>query len=79
MLKLLGIVVLGLLLFSPAYSATKTKLTIKEVRDMGFELTHVGSRDKAFYLIFEKDKEIYSCAGTNNTGYRCWHLTDGKK
>ena len=78
MKKLLGIVVLGLLLSGNTQSATKEKITIKELRDKGYQLTHTGNRQNAFYLIFQRESEIYSCAGNNSNGYECWHLTDGK-
>ena len=78
MKKLLGIVVLGLLMSGNVESATKEKITIKELVDKGYQLTHTANRKNALYLIFQKDSKIYSCAGNNSMGYDCWHLTDGK-
>ena len=76
---ILGIIFLGLIICGNAQTATKEKITIKELMDQGYKLTHTGARDRAFYLIFQKDKKIYSCAGQNSNGYDCYHLTDGKK
>ena len=77
MKKLLGIVVLGLLLVANAYPAKKVNITIKELVDNGYKLTHTESRNNYLYLIFENGVDIYSCAGSHSSGFGCVHLTDG--
>ena len=62
----------------PEEIKAKEKITIKELVDKGYQLTHTANRKNALYLIFQKDSKIYSCAGNNSMGYDCWHLTDGK-
>ena len=79
MKKILSILILSMFILSPVQSSTKTKLTVKDIRDKGFQLTHVSARDDYVYLIFQKGNEIYSCSGSNSSGYRCFHLTDGKR
>ena len=80
-MKILFIILIFLLnvfLLFPAQSSTKTKITIKELMQGGYELTHVSASDNRIYYIFVKDKEIYSCSGKNSSGLKCFHLTDGK-
>jgi len=78
MKKLLGIVVLGLLLSSNAYAVKIVSITIKELVDKGYKLTHTDNRDGYGVLYFENGSDIYSCTGKDSTGYTCAHLTDGR-
>ena len=81
MKKLLGILVLSLILTSNAFSGSKTKLTIKQIVEKGFKLTHVTNEGRSAFsktvLIFQKDLEIFMCeiyAATKP--HPCYNLTD---
>ena len=80
MKKLLGILVLGLLWCSVAFSVSKTDFTIKQIVEMGFKLTHVTnegrSGDSKTVLVFEKGKEIYICDFYDAKDIKCYNLTD---
>ena len=78
MKKLLGIIVLGLLLSGNAFSASKTKLTIKQIVDKGFKLTHVTNEGRSGFsktvLIFQKDLEIFMCDFFADYKIKCYEL-----
>ena len=80
MKKLLGILVLGLLvLSSSAYSRTKVRITIADLKDQGYKLTHAFRAENAIYFIFENENHIYECNRVVGTkAIKCYHLTDGK-
>ena len=80
MKKLLGIVVLGLFVLSNfAYSRTKAPVSISDLKDEGYKLTHSFRSGGIIYFIFENENHVYECvreAGYNSI--KCYHLTDGK-
>jgi len=79
MKKILGIVLVGIFLCGNAFATKRVNITIKELVDNGYKLTHTDSRGDYLYLIFENGNDIYSCAGTHSGGFSCVHLTDGTK
>ena len=78
--KLLGILVLSLILSSNAFSASKTNLTIKQIVDMGFKLTHVTNEGRSSFsktvLIFQKDLKIFMCGFYSEKKIICYDLTE---
>jgi hypothetical protein len=72
--------VLGLLVLSNfAYARTKVSVSIAELKDAGFKLTHAFRAENFIYFILEKDNHIYECnREAGNKTIKCYHLTDGK-
>ena len=80
MKKLLWIMVLGLFLSGNVFSASTTSLTIKQIVDKGFKLTHVTNEGRSSssktVLIFQKDLEIFMCDFYTEKEINCYYLTD---
>jgi len=55
---------------------TECNLTIKQVKEKGFVLTHVSSEKDNVHLFFEKDNELYQFRKFyGHDGYFCYNLT----
>ena len=80
MKKLLGIIVLGLLLSGNAEARTKTNITIKDLKERGFEYKGTTTRQGYIYYHFENDKDFFECTRDTQGSKRvikCFHLSDG--
>lgn len=81
--KLLGIVVICLLWSATLFAEdhyqtfmTECNLTIKQLKEKDFVLTHVSSDESNVNLFFEKDNELYQFRKAyGHYGYFCYNLT----
>ena len=75
-----SILVLGLLLSGNAEARTKTNITIKDLKERGFELKGTTTREGYNYYYFENDKDFFECIRDTQGSKRvikCFHLSDG--
>ena len=80
MKKFLEIIVLGLLLSGNAEARTITNITIKDLKERGFEYKGATTRDDYIYYHFENDKDFFECtrdAQESGITIKCFHLSDG--
>ena len=83
MKKILAIIVFGLLCCNALFAEdhyqtfmTECNLTIKQVKEKGFVLTHVSSEEGTVHLFFEKGNDIYQFRKAyGHYGYYCYNLT----